>query len=219
LSNAPPPPNHPVARGIYRALTILLGVVLGAIFLINLIWKKPPPSSLRSPAAQSDYGQIPNFTLRERSGKLLSLPDLKGKVWVADFIFTRCQGPCPLQTGRMAELQKEFQSSPGLRFVSFSVDPAFDTPEVLSKYADTYGADPARWYFLTGETEQVYQLVRHGFHLAIQQNEAGREKPEEAITHSVSFVLVDGNGSIRGYYEGTDADDMKRLRKDILSFQ
>jgi protein SCO1 len=108
---------------------------------------------------------------------------------------------------------------PGLRFVSFSVDPAFDTPEVLSKYADTYGADPARWYFLTGETEQVYQLVRHGFHLAIQQNEAGREKPEEAITHSVSFVLVDGNGSIRGYYEGTDADDMKRLRKDILSFK
>lgn len=157
---------------------------------------------------------LSNFSLTDQSGRPFGSADLKGKVWVADFIFTRCQGPCPLQSARMAALHKSFARAEDLRFVSFSVDPNFDTPAVLSEYAARYGADPVRWRFLTGPTEKMYKLIREDFHLALAQKQGPGGKGRD-VAHSLSFVLVDRDGKVRGYFEGTDADEMDDLRKQI----
>lgn len=160
----------------------------------------------------SDYGEVKDFSFVERSGKELTRNDLLGKVWVANFIFTRCKGPCPLLTRQMAELQRELP--PEIHFVSFSVDPEFDTPQVLSKYAESYGADKSRWLFLTGKKKEMYDFIRKSFHLTVEED--SREKdPGYAFIHSLRFALVDERGQVRSYYHGEDAQDLKRIGADI----
>lgn len=166
---------------------------------------------VRRQAAPGDFGAAPDFALTERGGQAVTRADLRGKVWVANFIFTRCGGPCPLLSEKMAGLQKRL-ADPDLRLVSFSVDPAYDTPEVLKAYAGRYGADPHRWWFLTGETEPVYAVIRDGFHLAVAPDPSGKEG--EQVVHNLSFVLVDRQGRIRGYYGGTDETELEKLRRD-----
>ncbi len=200
---------------LMRGAVLLLG--LGAAGLAG--WRVfQARSGARTEAVPSlpsaDYGPAPAFSLRERGGRAFGSADLKGKVWVADFIFTRCGGPCPIITAKMKDLQEAFAGFPDIRLVSFSVDPAYDTPEVLAHYADRYGARPDRWYFLTGETGEVYRLVLDGFRLAVRENAGAARKPGEEVTHSLSFVLVDRAGRIRGYYTGTDPEAMERLRRD-----
>lgn len=116
---------------------------------------------------QPDATRLPAFTLIERSGRKVTLADLHGKVWIADFIWTRCPDACPLLSAVMAQLQAEFRDEPDLRLVSISVDPEFDTPVVLTSYAAKFHADRDRWLFLTGEKETIYHLVREGFKLLV----------------------------------------------------
>jgi protein SCO1 len=157
------------------------------------------------------YGSVPDFTLTERSGRSVRLADLRGRVWVADFVFTSCGGPCPLLSRRMADLQKRFADRPMLQLVSITVDPDRDTPEALRAYAERYAAQAERWWFLTGPKPDVAGLVRNGFHLAAEMPEGS----EQDITHSTRFVLVDPGGRIRGYYDGAGDDDRDRLPEDI----
>lgn len=156
------------------------------------------------------YGQVPAFTLTRETGGAMSLSDLTGRVWIADFIFTRCAGPCPIMTKRMADLQGALGDLEGLRLVSFSVDPEYDTPEILTKYARDCGAHPDRWAFLTGGRTEIYDLSIQGFKLAVDTG----ENYDQRILHSTKFVLVDGQARVRGYYEGTDADELKKLKAD-----
>ena len=161
------------------------------------------------------FGSIPDFTLTERSGRTLRRSDLLGRVWIADFIFTRCAGPCPLMSGRMLRLQDGFRSEPGIRFVSFSVDPEYDRPEVLSRYAEHYQADPDRWLFLTGDKEAIYDLSQKWFHLGVREIPAAeRQDPAQWVGHSTKFVLVDRKGIIRGYYDGQEDASLDRLFED-----
>jgi protein SCO1/2 len=158
-------------------------------------------------------GSLPEFRLTERSGRPLALADLRGRPWVADFIFTRCGGACPAMTARMARLRREIPTD--VPFVSFSVDPAHDTPEVLSRYAVTFRADES-WRFLTGPPKEVYDLSVGGFKLAAMEvppaeQAAGGDGP---FLHSSKFVLVDAEGVIRGYYDSTDEEAMRRLVAD-----
>lgn len=155
-------------------------------------------------------GQVRNVTLVERSGKPVALADLRGKIWVADFIFTHCQGPCPLMSTRMRELQQRLAAFPDVQLVSISVDPERDTPAVLAEYARRYQADPGKWWFLTGRREDIYELIRADFKLTVM--EATATAP---ITHSTRFVLVDPVGRIRGYYDSTDPAALTRLVEDI----
>ena len=157
-----------------------------------------------------DAGPLPGFSLTDARGRTVTLEDLAGSVWIADFIFTRCAGQCPLMSGRMAELQQAFAGTPGLQLVSFTVDPAHDTPDVLAAYGDHHGASDGRWRFVTGEPQAVLALVRAGFRLAV----AEEGTPEEPITHSIRLVLVDRRGHVRGSYEATDERVMARLRDD-----
>lgn len=159
-------------------------------------------------------GQLPPFTLVERSRRPVSGEELRGRPWVAAFIFTRCGGACPAMTARMARLRRELPGEVAL--VSFTVDPAHDTPEVLDRYARAAGAG-GDWLFLTGEREQLYRLAREGFKLGVEevppeQQDAWGDGP---FLHSSHFVLVDRRGRVRGYYDSTEAAALESLRRDL----
>jgi cytochrome oxidase Cu insertion factor (SCO1/SenC/PrrC family) len=166
-----------------------------------------------------DYGEAPDFQLTERSGKSLTKADLAGVVWVADFIFTRCPGLCPLLSTRMAMLQQQLhETTPGrpVRLVSFSVDPEWDTPERLREYATRYQARPDQWLFLTGSLPTMTELVTKGFRLSLAPLPPEQQtSDQEPIVHSDRLVLVDANGKIRGYYHGSDEEDFAKLLPDI----
>jgi protein SCO1/2 len=166
-----------------------------------------PPAT---PAALARHWALPDFTLTERSGQPLRLADLAGKVWVADFFYTTCPGPCPMLTSRLSEVQKALGAEPGVRLVSISVDPEKDTPEVLKTYADRFHASE-RWLFCTGPKDAIYSLARDGFKLPIA------DAPAEGgqITHTTRLILVDKAGTVRGFYEGTDAARIEQLVRDI----
>ena len=153
------------------------------------------------------YGEVGAFKAVERSGRAVTERDLAGRIWVADFIFTHCAGPCPRMTANMAGLQKAL--SPEIRFVTFTVDPERDTPARMSEYAGTYGAEKERWFFLTMPWDDLYALVADKFHLVARK--ADDPKPGFEIIHSMKFALVDRHGKIRGLYDGLDTDELKRL--------
>ena len=168
----------------------------------------------RRPAAGPDLpriGDAPAFSLVSEQGKPVTQADLAGKVWIAAFIFTRCGGSCPILSARMAALAERTRDVAELRFVSFGVDPEYDTPEVLAAYGRKLGADPARWTFLHGPRPLVRSLIKDGFKLAVEDAPADSVEP---ILHSTRFVLVDGEGAIRGYYDGMDQPPVDQLEKD-----
>ncbi|HTX18765.1 MAG TPA: SCO family protein [Bacteroidota bacterium] len=154
---------------------------------------------------------VPDFTLVERSGEKIPLSDLKGKVWIADFIFTNCGGSCPIMSSTMSSLQEQLKDRKNILLVSFTVDPERDTPQVLREYADLYKASPSRWLFLTGEKEKIDYLTREGFHLASVKDSTS---PAEPIIHSTMFVLVDREGVIRGYYDSSEESVLTKLLDD-----
>jgi protein SCO1/2 len=164
-----------------------------------------------SPATLEHHWQIPDFALTERSGRAVSLADLRGKVWVADFFYTSCPGPCPMMSSRLSEIHKRTRRYADVGLVSISTDPAKDTPEVLQEYAKRFGADE-KWLFLTGDKGAIYALANKGFKLGVT-DEGGTAR--EPITHSTKLVLVDRNGTVRGFYEGTTPEESKRLVADI----
>lgn len=190
------------------------GVMLTAIVVL-LILNYARQSALRERAELQTLGSVPAFSLTERSGEAVSLGDLRGKVWIADFIFTRCAGPCPLMTARMAKLQETFKDAGELRLVSFSVDPEYDTPKVLTEYAKKFGADGEKWLFLTGNKSTIYDLANKGFRVGATENPEDQRQPDEgAILHSTSFILVDRKGQIRGYYSTDEEAALDKLVRD-----
>jgi protein SCO1 len=142
-----------------------------------------------------DLGPVGDFALTERNGDTVHAADLRGKVWIASFVFTRCTGPCPQVSASIARLQHELKNEADVRFVTFTVDPKNDGPKELSLYAEHFQADPQRWLFLTGKKDDIYRLLREGFHVAVE--ETGGE-----IMHSPKLVVVDRRGHIRGYFDG-----------------
>jgi cytochrome oxidase Cu insertion factor (SCO1/SenC/PrrC family) len=121
--------------------------------------------------------EVPDFALLERSGQSVTRADLLGKVWIASVIYTRCVEECPLVSSHMARLQDTFAAEPDVRLVSITVDPAYDTPEVLTRYAQGFAAQPQRWFFLTGDKATIYRLVREGFRLGLMD-------PQESVRSS-----------------------------------
>ncbi len=172
-------------------------------------------SSAPAYTPDDDYGRVADFSLTERNGQVVERADLSGKTWVAAFIFTRCAGPCAQVSGSMANLQQDLASNKDVVLVSFTVDPEFDTPQVLRDYAQRYGADPERWLFLTGERDELYRLVRTSFHLGVERNEGPAAQAGYEVEHSTKLVLVDGQGHIRGYFDSTAASDLTELKRRI----
>ena len=151
-------------------------------------------------------GSIPEFEFIDSEGQSVNLNTLKGKVWVADFIFTTCTMACPIMTGNMNTIHKKYKKNDDLRLVSISVYPEYDTPEVLKEYASLYNANTDKWHFLTGKEATVKNVIKNGFKIGDY---------EDIIFHSEKFALVDKNGMIRSYYNGMKTEDMDKLKKDI----
>jgi protein SCO1/2 len=214
LSSATSPNTDP--GGPRRRRPLLwgtLGAVLAVALMAVVLRFDVGPSAADLPV----LGTVPAFTLTAGDGRPMSADDLRGQVWIADFIFTRCPSQCPMLTANMAKVQKALPADPAgvVRLVSFSVDPAYDTPEVLRAYAERFGADTTRWAFLTGDRQALYTLIREGFHLAVGE-EAGSEG---MITHSDRFILVDRDLRIRGYYSGSDTEAQARLVRDAAALR
>jgi protein SCO1/2 len=180
-------------------LKIYIGV---AIFLILSFFFKDSQPVKELP----EIGNIPQFEFTNSNGNIVTLDNLKGKVWVADFIFTTCTMACPMMTGNMNIVHKKFKKNDNVRLVSISVYPEYDTPEVLKNYASQYDADTEKWLFLTGKEDAVKDIIRDGFKIGDY---------EDIIFHSEKFALVDKKGIIRAYYNGMKSEDMKQLKKDI----
>ncbi|MBO0694843.1 MAG: SCO family protein [Verrucomicrobia bacterium] len=196
----------PTRSGLaWKIILILIPIVT----LLLLLWLRHIEVAALQQRTVSSYGIVPAFQLVNQSGQPFGSAQLAGKIWIADFIYTTCPGPCPMISSRMSELQKPLEKT-DVQLVSFSVDPEKDTPQVLQGYAEKLQADPVRWNFLTGPKSAIYKLSHDGFKLAISDGSTEQGVP----VHSTRMVLVDRHGEIRGYYEATDADAITKLLAD-----
>ena len=211
-------------RILWGLLAVACAAILGAAIWQWRGYAQSGKSSEELLEGLKDYGTVPDFTFTERSGRKVSLADLKGKIWVAQFFYTHCTDICPLTVPQMGLLHLEYLNDPdfrtAVRFVSITVDPERDTPEVLSKYAEHFSADPDLWLFLTGDKEMTVRLAQQGFKLGIGEEanppEVVKKTGEEKeLFHSNRLILIDRRAQIRGYYSGIDAEAMVRLRRDL----
>lgn len=226
--------NHnaplPGARGPQRLIIILLALAsLGTTLLIalNVLAYRHDANAL-PPTRLDDagnkvatdlplpvLGSLPDFTLIDSSRRPFNAQELRGKVCIVDFIFTRCSGACPVMTSQMAVLQNKLNRRPDwdrIRLVSISVDPQHDQPDVLAQYARLAHADPDHWLFLTGPQHDVWSLIKDGFKLPVFDNPSDIAMP---IAHSQKFVLIDPRGRIRGYYDGQTEESCGDLLSDL----
>ena len=180
--------------------SVLVVAMLGVIGTGLLAKFRPDPLPV--------YYDAPAFALTDQDGKPFGRDDLRGKVWVADFIFTTCPGACPKMTMKMSGLQKAVPAR-DVHFVSFTVDPDRDTPDVLKRYGQGFDADPNRWHFLTGEKSKLFDTAAG---LKLTAAPAGQFGPE--IVHAEKFLLVDGSGRVRGIYNSGDEQELKKLAAD-----
>ena len=151
----------------------------------------------------------PTYSFADQDGRTVTDKDFRGHPYVADFIFTQCKTACPVMTAKTVLLQRKL-TQPGLRFVSFSVDPLNDTPAVLKAYADDWHGDPARWRLLSTDPAGLAAVTK-GFNVAVEAN----DDPDSPILHSSRFFLVDTAGQVRGIYDSTDEQSMDKLAADV----
>ena len=220
------------------SISIVLGFALFVIVAGSVaIWAVHAARLASAPAEVTlerldRYGRVPAFSLTERSGRRITRDDLLAYVAVVDFIYTECTETCPTQSLQLAQLQNDFADARDLRLVSVTVDPRHDSPAVLTRYAARYGAGD-RWWFLTGDQEEIYCLAKSGFHLSVVDPSVGqapvcgsafRFGPAPAwashgskglIMHSARLVLVDRAGEIRAYHLATDPDAFGHLKTNL----
>jgi protein SCO1 len=196
----------PTRSGIVWKTTLIL---IPIATLAVLLWVRNVEVTALRQRSISAYGTVPGFQLTNQNGQPFGSAQLSGKIWIADFIYTTCPGPCPMISGRMSELQKPLDKT-DVHLVSFSVDPEKDTPDVLRGYADKLQVEPGRWDFLTGAKSAIYKLSHDGFKLAVSDGGDAQGIP----VHSTRMVLVDRHGQIRGYYDATEPEAVTKLLAD-----
>lgn len=190
-------------------VAVLVGAAVAGVLLFFVGLRAVPDREPPLPVLAT----VPDFSLVSAQGETVRREDLLGAPWVVDLMFTSCAGICPRMTSEMARLEERSRDLPNTKFVSISVDPERDTPEVLTAYVKKLDVERDRWLFLTGERDDIYSLARHGFLLpAVEGNpEAG----EDAVLHSARFVLIDSAGRMRGSYDSRDSQAVLRLRSDM----
>lgn len=200
-----------------RVLAVVLGIALFIVALLSYLREKDkgepfqmlkPPPSAATPLNR--YWPVPSFSLTERSGAEITMRDMQGKVWIADFFYSTCPGPCPMLSSRLSEIQKHIADEPDVRLVSISTDPEKDTPDVLKAYAQRFGATE-KWLFLTGDKTAIYKLANQGFRLTVAEDPSAAEP----ISHSTKLALVDRDGFIRGFYDGIADQEKAPLLRDL----
>lgn len=230
------PETTPAPRPV-RTTFLILGALLWilAFASVYFVWQasreaatqKKTPAAAQPVALENGGGSgqaslagawdpegIEDFELTERSGEKITKKDLLGKPWIVNFIFTRCAGPCLQLTTEMARLQEELDKRDlDARLVTITVDPDYDSPEILKKYAEGFGADPEQWLFLTGDKDETYELIRDSFKMPVQEMKGADRKPGWEVLHTTNILLVDAEGKVLGKYNGVnDAETSKLLR-------
>jgi len=190
--------------------TIWIGflLVFGLLALAFAMWFAQISRQLVRPPLPV-IGRVEDFTLTNQDGKISTLADFTNHVWVADIIFTRCAGPCPRMTGQMKSLQNLLPPDSNARLVTLTTDPDFDTPTVLKKYAERFGADFNRWTFLTGTKKEIAALASDSLKLsAVPVKPEDRKDDADLFIHTTIFVVVDKHAQLRGSFEtGGDGVD------------
>ncbi len=192
---------------IQKALWLGLVLVAFAFLGYRVLGSRP------SDKFQKPLFAVPDFSFPERGGSNFSNSQLKGKVWVVDFIFAHCAGSCPMLSQKMKNLQEAWKGNPDFKLVTFTVDPDRDNVQALKDYASSYQADPNQWFFLTGKKVDIYRTIRQGFKEIADANPEGG--PGFDFIHTTRMVLVDANGNIRGLYDGESDEEVKKLQQDI----
>ncbi len=186
------------------AIAFVAAVTLIGVTFVSFKQAKPA-NEILPPIAT-----VPEFSFTSQTGETVTRGDLEGQVWVADFIFTRCPGPCPVMTSRMKELQSAIEGKGGgVKLVSVTVDPEHDTPEVLREYGEKHGADPEVWKFLTGNPDEITQFVQKGMLQPLAKGD------DDLPVHSQRFIVVDAEGRIRSYHDLDDQALIPELLMDI----
>ena len=206
--------------GLLIVFFIVFSVV--AISSFNYVQTQEKKLPIYSPSMVSDelveeelryvkkYHRISDFSLLNQNGNNVTQEDYKNKIYVADFFFTTCPDICPIMTGNMLYLQENLKDT-NVMLASFSVTPKIDTVEVLKEYSTLKGVDDSRWNLMTGDKKQIYDLARKSYLVA----KAIPDGKNHGMIHTENFVLVDRDKRIRGYYDGTNIEDMDKLLDDI----
>ena len=206
--------------GLLIVFFIVFSVV--AISSFNYVQTQEKKLPIYSPSMVSDelveeelryvkkYHRISDFSLLNQNGNNVNQEDYKNKIYVADFFFTTCPDICPIMTGNMLYLQENLKDT-NVMLASFSVTPKIDTVEVLKEYSTLKGVDDSRWNLMTGDKKQIYDLARKSYLVA----KAIPDGKNHGMIHTENFVLVDRDKRIRGYYDGTNIEDMNKLLDDI----
>ncbi|MGE0548496.1 MAG: SCO family protein [Kofleriaceae bacterium] len=194
-------------RLLLGLLVILLVAVVPSVVVPTLACRPGPPEL-------PELGSVPAFNLTDERGQPFTQAALDGNVTIVNFIFTRCDTICPLISGRMEKIQeKTGVAGAAIKMVSFTVDPAYDTPAQLAEFAKRYHADPARWRFVTGTANDMKPIVEGAFWNSMD-NEGTRASGAPSIAHNGHFILVDGNRKIRGTYDSADVRRLDDLLRD-----
>ena len=155
--------------------------------------------------------KISNFHLTNQNGETITEQDYKDKIYVADFFFTRCQSICPIMTTNMVDLQTYFKNDSTVKFLSHSVTPVIDSIPILRAYADKKGVIDDKWNLVTGDKKQIYNLARKSYFAVLDEGDGG----EQDFIHTEQFILIDKKKQIRGFYDGTNKEDIQQIIKDI----
>ena len=155
--------------------------------------------------------KIADFSLINQNGDTITQKNYEGKIYVADFFFTRCMTICPVMTNNIGKLQEVFKNEDDIMFLSHSVTPVMDSVPILRAYADKKGVIDAKWNITTGDKKHIYELARKSYFAVLDEGDGGLQD----FVHTENFVLVDKKNQIRGFYDGTDNEDIERLIADI----
>lgn len=160
--------------------------------------------------------RIPNFSLINQNGEVITRNTFKNKIYVADFFFTSCSGICPKMTSNMSVLQEAFKTDDDVLLLSHTVTPETDTVEVLNEYAKTKGVTPNKWHLVTGSRSEIYNLGRNAYFI---EEDLGELKTDDDFLHTENFVLIDKNQHIRGIYNGLNKTAIQQLIADIKTLK
>ncbi len=169
------------------------------------------PAVVDAAVAHVEDHRVLPFKLINQVGDTVTEADVDGQIRVAAFFFTRCPTICPVMTSQMQRVAARFADEPRVRLLSHSVTPEADSVAVLAAYADRYGADPERWWFLTGPKPHIYALARRSYFACLDEGDGGLQD----FVHTENLVLVDARGRLRGFYDGTDAAEVDHLMTDM----
>lgn len=214
-----------IARVLALIIIVVTGIAIAYYFSTEASNKQQlpiiQPTDLKKELVDPDLldkgigHRIGDFSLTNQHGKEITLADVKGKVFVAEYFFTTCGTICPKMTEQMTRVQAAFKHDDAVKILSFTVNPDYDTVEILNVYAQRYEAIEGQWHFLTGTKEDLYRLARRSFFVLKPAEAANLGDAGSDFIHTNNFVLVDQKLRIRGYYDGTDPNSVSELIEDI----